>query len=129
MGAWGSGPFDNDDAMDFVGDLADGSTAHLVTRLREALALSDDYVESPEGSSAVAAAALVAARRGYDSDNPTVADLLAAHPFAADDELRSMASAALARVAGDDSELMELWEEAGLRETVETVYGDIRDFL
>jgi len=129
VGAWGSGPFDNDDAMDFVGDLANGSTAEVVARLREALALPDDYVESPEGSSAVAAAALVAARLGYNPGNPTVADLLVAHPFEADDQLRSSASAALARVAADDSELMELWDEAGLRESVETVYGDIRAFL
>ena len=128
MGAWGSGPFENDDAMDFVGDLADGSTADLVAQLREALALPDDYVESPEGSSAVAAAALIAARRGYDADNLTVADLLAAHPFDADD-LRSMAVTALATVAGDDSELMELWDEAGLRDAVEAVYGEIRGFL
>jgi hypothetical protein len=115
--------------MDFVGDLADGPADELVARLRETLALPDDYVESPEGSSAVAAAALVAARRGYNPDNPTVADLLAAHPFDADDSLRSAASAALVRVAADDSELMELWDEAGLRESVETVYRDIRAFL
>lgn len=129
MGAWGSGPFDNDDAMDFVGDLMDGSTADLVSRLHEALDLPEDYVESPDGSSAVAAAALVAASRGYPADNPTVTDLLTAHPFAADDGLRSAATSALARVAGDDSELMELWDEAGLRDDVEASYTEIRTFL
>jgi hypothetical protein len=75
------GPFDNDDAMDFIGDLA------------------------------------------------TVADLLAAHPFDADDSLRSSASAALVRVAADEGELMELWDEAGLRKSAETVYGEIRASL
>ena len=129
MGAWGSGPFDNDDAMDFVGGLADAPGADLVVLLGEALKLPQDYVESPEGSNAVAAAALIAARRGYNADNPTVADLLQTHPFDPDEELRSSAVAALVRVAGDESELMELWDEAGLRESVDAVYGDIRGFL
>lgn len=39
MGAWGSGPFDNDDAADFVGDLMGMASAGRAQRLRAALTL------------------------------------------------------------------------------------------
>ncbi len=66
MGAWGYGPFENDDAMDFVGDLETATgTGHLSTIL---YAISDDrteYVEAPESSVAIAAAEVVAALLGH----------------------------------------------------------------
>ncbi len=54
MGAWGSGPFENDDACDWLDELADSGVAAL----RAALALADDaeYLEAPDGSVIVAAA-------------------------------------------------------------------------
>ena len=57
MGAWGSGPFENDDACDWLDELADSGVAAL----REALALADaaDYLEAPDGSVVVAAAEVV----------------------------------------------------------------------
>ncbi|MGL5443372.1 MAG: DUF4259 domain-containing protein, partial [[Mycobacterium] stephanolepidis] len=56
MGAWGAGPFDNDDAADFLGDLrqSDDIELQLARCLRMANA---DYLEAPEGSTVVAAAA------------------------------------------------------------------------
>ena len=129
MGAWGAGPFDNDDAMDFVGDLSDVPAEDYVSLLQAAVTPSDGYLESPDGSIAVAAAALIAAQRGYVISSPTVAELVQTRPFTPDDDMRASAVAALDRVAGEDSELTELWAEAGLQETVLTRYGEIRSFL
>jgi hypothetical protein len=47
MGAWGTGPFDNDDAADFAGDLAELTEAGTVVSvlgdtLRAAAALASD---------------------------------------------------------------------------------------
>ena len=39
MGAWGSGPFENDDAADFAGDLSETNDAdQIVAQLEDALA-------------------------------------------------------------------------------------------
>lgn len=53
MGAWGYLPFENDDALDWLDELEAGG-ADVV---RSALTKADEgYIETPEGSVAVAAA-------------------------------------------------------------------------
>ena len=73
MGAWGTGSFENDDAMDWVADL-EGSDdlAIVVETLSRVADAGDDYVETPEGAAAVAAAEVVAALLG--ASGPTVTD-------------------------------------------------------
>ncbi|ANF30638.1 hypothetical protein A0130_02185 [Leifsonia xyli] len=60
MGAWGYGPFDNDDALDFLGALKDGdeTIASLIGRLTVL-----GYLDASAGSQVVAALALVAGSR------------------------------------------------------------------
>ncbi len=41
MGAWGAGPFENDDAMGFVDELGDLPAADRTLRIRAALTLAD----------------------------------------------------------------------------------------
>jgi hypothetical protein len=113
MGAWGAGPFDNDDAGDFVWDLADESALDLV---RAALAAVDGAeVEAPEGSIALAAAEVVAAARGAATpDLPEELALVVAAlaPEVTDDDA-ARALAAVRAVGGPGSELADLWSEAG----------------
>ncbi len=76
--------------------------------------MNDGYVEAPEGSVAIAAADITAACQGNPSgDLPeNVVDWLTAHGAeltAGDVEL---ALEAVGRVAGEESELAELWDEA-----------------
>jgi hypothetical protein len=118
MGAWGSGSFANDMAADWAAELiADGS----LETVRDALAAAagtapDDYLESPEGSEALAAAEVVAAAAGRPLDpNPDTEGALewaADHPEAATQELLALARSAVGRVAAEGSELRELWLEA-----------------
>ncbi len=111
MGAWGPGPFENDDAMDWTYALTDDAGLDVVAAALSDLA-GDDAPEAPVCSAAIAAAEVVAARLGRPcSDLPEeVAAWVAAradHGWAA---LVPSALAALDRVELD-SELAELWSE------------------
>lgn len=65
MGAWAHESFENDDAMDWVGDLlkSDG-TGSIAVALDQVLAVGDDYLEAPDASMGLAAAQVVAALMG-----------------------------------------------------------------
>ncbi|WP_436777594.1 DUF4259 domain-containing protein [Yinghuangia sp. YIM S09857] len=113
MGTWDIGPFENDTAADFADNLDEAAPDQREGVVRSALVQAvqtQDYLESPEGAEAVAAAALVAAqcpggepiRTSYGPDEPV--------PTFPDD-LRSLAVDALDRVVAENSELAELWDE------------------
>lgn len=117
MGAWGSGPFENDDALDAVGELVDG-TFELDT-LREAL--ESDYLEAPEGSIAlalveVALAALGRVDPAAELDEVDIRLVATQFDDAAYELILRAADRALDPTA---SELFELWEEAGDEELAE----------
>lgn len=144
MGAWGNGPFENDDALDLVGDL-DNSRGPLAVELRRVLEpdrvprpglLARLLRRQPEGESdgandftVVAAAGVVAAALGLDVDNLQVTSLLARKPLAVSTELRAAAKAALDRATGSDSEWFELWQESGELDETQAETGRIRQIL
>ncbi len=114
MGTWDVGPFDNDTAADFAGDLDDAAENERENMIRHALTRAvdtTDYLDSDIAVHAVAAAALVAAQcpegqpvtTAYGPDQPL--------PHLPAD-LRPLAVQALDRVETAPSELMELWEES-----------------
>jgi hypothetical protein len=112
-GAWGEGSFQNDDALDWVATCASTKSTAPV---RDALerALRGKYLEAPEGSSAVAAAEVVAAAKG--KPNPKLPAELAAwvkrQPAQALSLLAPLATRALTRVRDPKaSELRQLWDE------------------
>lgn len=113
MGAWGAGPFENDDASDWVYEIEPSEDAATV---RAALAVGDvDYIEVDEGSIAVSAAEVVAASIGRPrSDLP---EEIVAWVARNGSHLRpvdaSAAISAVERVLGEDSEIKELWDDAG----------------
>lgn len=111
MGAWGTGPFDNDDAADFAVALDHLEPEYRATAIRTALtqaAEQTDYLDRDAGGAAVAAAALVAAQR--DEHVPIDCIHGPQHPIPElPDELRHIAVDALQRVLAECSELNELW--------------------
>jgi hypothetical protein len=127
MGAWGSGPFDNDDALDFVADL-ETTTGH--DHLGVILgAISDDpgeYVESPESSAALAAAEVVAALLGRPNpEQPEDLNEWVAAQLTADPALVSEAIRAVRRIA-EKSELrkeMEAEDVAPWEESLAELLG------
>lgn len=113
MGTWDVGPFDNDTAADFGGDLDEAAAGERGDIVRSTLTRVIDTVgclDAPESEEAVAAAALVAAQcpggepadRVYGPEEP-LPDLTS---------LRDLALQALDRVLTEPSELMELWDES-----------------
>ncbi|MFI6617968.1 DUF4259 domain-containing protein [Streptomyces sp. NPDC050528] len=111
MGTWDVGPFDNDTAADWCGDLDDASPEERQGLVRDTLTRAADTVDLLDarvGDEAVAAAALVAAQ--CPGGEP-------AHPVYGPDEplpdltgLRALALQALDRVMTEPSELLELWD-------------------
>ena len=115
MGAWGTGPFENDAASDWVYELEESDDFEFVReQLRRCLA-QDAYLDSYYGTTAVAAAEVVAAGSGAPRPRlpEEVIEWLAGSrgsPTATD---RALAVSALLRVRGERSELRDLWNEAG----------------
>ncbi|MFJ6899415.1 DUF4259 domain-containing protein [Streptomyces hokutonensis] len=113
MGTWDVGPFDNDTAADWCGDLDDTSPDARQDLVRDTLARAADTTDDLNadiGDRAVAAAALVAAQ--CPGGEP-------AHPHYGPKEpvpdltgLRALALRALDRVLTEPSELLELWAES-----------------
>lgn len=111
MGAWGSGAFENDDALDAVGDLVDGTFE--LDELRAAL--DADYLEAPDGSVALALVEVALATLGRtdpaaELDEVDIRLLATQFDDAAYELILQVAERAL---RPDASELYELWEEAG----------------
>ncbi|MFD8217623.1 DUF4259 domain-containing protein [Streptomyces sp. NPDC059697] len=113
MGTWDIGPFENDMAADFaytldetVKDKRESLVRATLTRTIQTL----DYLESPEGAEAVAAAALIAAQCPGGEPISTSYGPDEALPVFAED-LRPLAVEALDRVVAEASELAELWDE------------------
>jgi Domain of unknown function (DUF4259) len=116
MGAWGTGSFENDDALDFVVELeregqpAIRATLENVTRLG-----AREYLEAPEASAAIAASEVIAAARdGKVSQLPEEAQRwVQVHGTSvANPRFLELAQRALERILLR-SELKELWEEGG----------------
>ncbi|MDG2529642.1 DUF4259 domain-containing protein [Caulobacter endophyticus] len=111
MGAWDHGPFDNDEAADFIEDLAEAPDWRTIVRILEHVTKAAGYLEAPEGEMAVAAAAVVAACLGdgavLPEDQRGLKDALGPPPEGA----ARLARAALTRVVAPASEIDELWQE------------------
>ncbi|MCP9211509.1 DUF4259 domain-containing protein [Streptomyces cucumeris] len=113
MGTWDVGPFDNDTAADFCGDLdeaAAGDREGIVRGILTRVIDTAGYLEAPESERAVAGAALVAAQcpEGEPADTAYGPE----EPLPDLTGLRDLALQALDRVMTEPSELMDLWAES-----------------
>ena len=111
-GAWGTGSFENDDALDWAAQCTQSSGPPAVAAALKA-ALSADFIEAPDGAMAIAAAEVVAAARGKPGAKlpDTLRAWLQRQPQSQIARLAPLAQQALARVNGsaDQSELKQLW--------------------
>ena len=124
MGAWGAGTFENDGALDWVGELEDQDDLTLVL---ETLAQRDEAGEG--GDAVLAAAEVVAALNGSPAADldEDVADWIVDKPAPGDDVTR----AALEGVAWvwSSSELRELWEDSDSMPEWTSAVEDLRSRL
>ena len=136
MGTWGSGPFENDDAADFADELDDADPAQREVLIRGALQRAvdvDEYLEADDAARAVAAAAVVAATRtpgmpvDDDADGPEF--LLTGDLNPLPEDLAGLARQALDRVAAEDSEWREAWEESDALDEAVAALDEVRSGL
>lgn len=129
MGAWGAGPFDNDDAGDFADAVARrGDLAAIKSAFDQVLAA--DYVEAPLAWEAVAGADIIAMLAGRPCDKTDYPESiqnwsknLARAPSADEKE---KARRALDRILSPQSELLELWEDSDDLEAWKASLEDIK---
>ena len=115
MGSWDIGPFDNDDAADWLYDLEKSSgTKAIGAALRAITDPDEDYLEAPDCANALAAAEIVAALHGQPiARMPDNAEAwIALHHDLDISSLIPLAQKAVQRIRAD-SELKELWNESG----------------
>ncbi|HEY7225162.1 MAG TPA: DUF4259 domain-containing protein [Micromonosporaceae bacterium] len=117
MGTWGYGPFDNDTAADWSGDLNDAPAERREQIIRATLvAVLDNvgYLDSDLAVEAIAAAALIASQRpgGAPITTPYGPDFLVnGETLRLSADLDGLAVRALDRILADESEWRSLWEE------------------
>jgi len=114
MGAWNFGPFDNDDAHDWLYELEQSAdTSVIADTLHRVNAIGEEYLEAPDCSNAIAAAEVIAALRSHPvtgfPDNAR--QWVDAHRMLNVAGLVPVAVAALQRIR-TNSELKELWDES-----------------
>jgi hypothetical protein len=130
MGAWGTGPFENDDALDFTSELqSDGASSIRAALEAVALLEREAYLEAPDSSRAIAAAEVLAATRGRPAPDlpPEITDWVSSVPHV-DESLVPLAVVAMTRIL-EDSELKELWESSTDGPEWERRVADVRDRL
>lgn len=112
-GAWGDGSFENDDAMDWVGECVQAASPGLVKAAIDRV-LAADVVEASDASAAIAAAEVVAASVGKPSPElpASLKAWLAVQPRAQIAGQAALAERALTKIEdARHSELRQLWSE------------------
>jgi hypothetical protein len=125
MGAWGTGNFENDDALDWIGELQSSKDlAPIFAAFSEVT--EGSYLEAPDCANALAAAEVVAAYKGNPSkDLPNeIANWVSSNRLSVDNELIVTAKNVVNKIR-QSSELRELWEESGSLDEWEDVIGDL----
>ena len=114
MGAQGFNTFENDDAMDFLSEVMYSSDVSALMDAFAPILNSDEYIEAPECSVALASAELVAALRKKPSNDLPEEAINFVDKFNNEipEALISNALSAVERIRLS-SELRELWEESG----------------
>ena len=113
MSVWGVGIFDNDDALDWIYDLADsGSLARVSATLDLIVRNKDDPPELSDSRIALAAAEVIASMHGDPSlDLPEEAEEWVGDKILENENLRAKAEDAVAIILRN-SELKEKWENS-----------------
>ncbi len=129
MGAWGTGVFQDDAALDWAGDFCGKPDVGFIRRtLMEVVDADPDGLDSHLSSAGLAAAETVAALRnrpGPDLPEDLEAWIDTHRSPPPEPSLVSLAGSAVRRI-GNRSELKDLWEEGELKEWLAVLDGLLR---
>jgi hypothetical protein len=126
MGAWGAGPFENDDASDWVWDLEESSGDGVIAAALSAVSdlQPEEYLEAPDATVGLAAAEVVAAALGAPAKKlpEGVSAWVSASHIVISPGLIDSARSVVDRVA-TNSELKDLWDEASNSDWLANVFN------
>jgi hypothetical protein len=131
MGAWAAGSFENDDAGDWIWELAEAEDTSILEKAFLRVSEANDYLEAPDCSVAIAAAEVVAVLHQRPSAKvpEEVTAFVTRIGTPASAKLISSALRALERIR-TKSELQELWDEsdspAEWRQAIAELEGRLR---
>ena len=119
MGAWGTGVFDNDTACDWAYGLEEQSDLALIERtLDTVLAAAGEYLDASDAEEALAAIETIARLQGHwgvrNSYTANVDAWVEKAKLQPPPALVRKAHAAIDRILGEDSEILELWDDSEL---------------
>lgn len=124
-GAWGTGSFENDTALDWVYEIEESKGSAVLLKTLRTVFLSE-YIEVDVCSSAIAAAEVVASikNKKYDSLPKSLASWSRTNESMYEPEMSKFAIKALEMCRNKNkSELAQLWEESGSPEWQSSVKG------
>jgi len=111
MGAWGTGIFESDGALDFVDMVIQTEDlAAIESALHDVLG-EEDYLDAYVGETGLVSGEVIAALRGHPGELPDDLREWITKLGPASDEMVSLAQRAVQRVIAKDSEIRDLWEE------------------
>ncbi|MDJ0759964.1 MAG: DUF4259 domain-containing protein [Woeseiaceae bacterium] len=114
-GGWDTGPFDNDDALDWVWALTESNNLSVIDAALDGVLESRDYIEAPTASMAIAAAEVLAALAGNPADAlpEEVTAWVDANELDVNTDMAAKARKVIKLVMDDErSELAQLWGDA-----------------
>jgi len=131
MGAWGTGVFENDAALDFCMALdKKESVIQIGYFLTDFLANSDEYIEIDDGQEAILCAEIVAILFSGKSNKEAYPDDLEAwlsgNSEAVTSDLIRDALLAIERCMAEESELLEVWQASPMFSEWAGVVEDIK---
>lgn len=117
MGAWSHEPFGNDTAADWAYGLEESNDlSYIEAALDTVLESGTEYLEAPEAEEALAAIEVIAKLIGKGSQSDTytksVDAWVAAMQIKPQPSLLKKAQQVISRIAAENSELFELWQES-----------------
>lgn len=130
MSVWGAGIFENDDALDWIYDLADsGTLTRVVAALDVILKNKDDDLEVADCRIGLAAAEIIAAMTGDPSPElPEEAEEWIGEKILENEKLREKAQRVV-QVIQRNSELKGRWEKTPNFSQWQTALNDLRKRL
>ena len=130
MSVWGVGIFENDDALDWIYDLADsGSLARVSAALDVIIRNRDKFPEPSDCRIALAAAEIIAAMHGDPSpDLPEEAEEWIGDKILENENLRAKAEDAVVLILRN-SELKDIWEHSSSFENWQTKLQNLQKRL
>jgi hypothetical protein len=132
MGAWGSGPFENDAAVDFLSEFEVAPVRVIKKLLRGLAELPDgESLDVDDGWAGWAACELVALALGRVGERAVPRPILAlAARIGPKEELRNLAAHTLPRIAArETSEVAGLWHEGADGARFDALMAELRDRL